>query len=428
MDSQDLATPRRGFMKTAAAGAALGGLPLIRDAQGVPKSYKLALVGCGGRGNGAMENHMEAVKFINSKLNLGIEPKVVATADFNKGNAERTGKKYGVPAEKCFGGASAYRQAIEAGPDIMLFATPTCFRPPHVEAAVKAGKHVFMEKPVAVDPPGIRRVIAAGEEAQKKGLTIVAGTQRRHSRGYNERWQAIKEGLCGRIMGGRVAWCMGKFFGEKPLNPRTPEDLVGQGRWWCWNMISGDHIVEQHVHNIDIANWYLQAHPRSARGFGGRARRVGGNMFDYFSVDFEYPNGVHIHSMCRQVGDCWNWVGEEFMYEKGGGKPQEPIPYSEYPRQGNDYVDEHIHLILNALKETTKEPINEARNVAWATAANIMGRESAYSGAEVKWSDMYEKETHPLYNLTMRPSADDFEKGGDIEMPKDGDVRIPGKA
>jgi predicted dehydrogenase len=429
METEGGGVPRRQVLKGAAtAGVALGTLPLTGlRAQGTGKKLKVALVGCGGRGSGAIENHMDAVKVINDKLSLGLEVTPVATADFSKGNAENVGKRWGVAADKCFGGPTAYQKAIEAGPDMVLFATPTCFRPVHFAAAIAAGKSVFMEKPVAVDPPGIRKVLGAYEDAKKKGLTVVAGTQRRHSHGYNERWQAIREGLFGRILGGRVSWCMGKFFGEKPINPSKPEDLIGQGKWWCWNMISGDHIVEQHVHNVDIANWYLQSHPLSARGFGFRARRVGGNMYDFFSVDFEYPNGVHIHSMCRQMGGCWDWVGEEFTYEKGGGKPKEPVPYSDLPRKNNDYVDEHVHLILSVLKEKVKEPINEAQNVAWATGANILAREAAYSGQQITWGDMFEKQGTPWHDLRRKPYAEDFETG-DIVYPKDGDIQIPGKA
>jgi len=429
METKDTgdAMPRRGFVKgAAAAGAVLGSAPLVGlKAQGSNKKLKVGLIGAGGRASGAINDHMEAVKVINDKLSWGLEVKLVAACDWEQGKAANTAKAYGCPADKCYGGADGYQKVIAAGPDIIITATPPAFRPLHFEAAIKAGKHVFFEKPVAVDPNGVRRVIAAGEEAKKKGLSVVAGTQRRHSQGYNERWQAIKEGLYGRIMGGRVSWCMGKIFGNTPINPKNPIDLAGGGRWQLWVEMSGDHIVEQHVHNIDVANWYLQSHPLSARGFGWRARRKAGNMYDFFSVDLEYPNGVHIHSMCRQVGDCWNWVGEDFTYEKGGGKPKEPAPYSDLPRKGNDYVDEHIHLLCSIVKG--KEPINEAQNVAWATGAAILARESAYSGQEIKWSDMFENKSSPWYNLKMKPQPEDFETGN-LVYPQDGDIRIPGKA
>jgi predicted dehydrogenase len=389
------------------------------------KKLKVAVIGCGGRGGGAIENHMEAVKVINEKLSLGLEVQVVATADINQGGAQGLGKKYGVPAAQCFGGFDGYKKAIDCNPDLIITAAAPAFRPVHFEYAIKAGKHVFFEKPVAVDPNGVRRVIAAGEEAKKKGLTVVAGTQRRHSRGYNERAAAIKEGLHGRIMGGRVAWNMGKIFQNNPINPKRPEDLAGGGRWQLWVEMSGDHICEQHVHNIDIANWFLNAHPVSAGGFGYRARRVAGNMYDFFSIDYEYPNGIHIHSMCRQIGGCWDWVGEEFTYEKGGGKPSQ-VMYDDMPRKGNDYVDEHIHLLLSIVKGK-EAPINEAQNVAWATGAAILGRESAYSGQRISWADMFEKDGSPWYNLKMKPQPEDFEKG-QVEFPEEGKPRIPGRA
>ncbi len=416
---------RRNFVQATGAAAATPFFVPRSFGLSAPKKLKVALIGCGGRGNGALENHMEAVKVINDQLSLGLEVQVVATADFFKRSAENAGKKYGVPANQCFDGPTAYQKAIAAGPDIILTAAPPVFRPVHFETAIKAGKHVFFEKPVAVDPPGVRRVIAAGEEAKKKGLSVVAGTQRRHSRGYNERWAAIKQGLHGRIMGGRVAWSMGKIFGNSPIKPKNPGDLAGGGRWQLWVEMSGDHICEQHVHNIDVANWFLDSHPVSAGGFGWRARRIAGNMYDFFSVDFEYPHNVHIHSMCRQVGGCWNWVGEDFTYEKGGGKP-ESVPYDGLPRKGNDYVDEHIHLLLSILGEKIKEPINEARNVAWATGAAILGREAAYSGDRISWADMYEKQGSKWYNLRLRPQPEDFETGN-LVYPKDGDIRIPGQ-
>ncbi len=418
------AVTRRGLLGASGAAAVSFSVPRHWGLN-CQKKLKAAVIGCGGRGGGAIENHMEAVKVINEKLNLGLEVQVVATADINPGSAQGLGKKYGVPPSRCFVGFDAYQKAIQAGPDLIITAAAPAFRPVHFEAAIKAGKHVFFEKPVAVDPPGVRRVIAAGEEAKKKNLTVVAGTQRRHNRGYNERAAAIREGLYGRVMGGRVAWCMGKIFSNNPINPRRPEDLAGGGRWQLWVEMSGDHIVEQHVHNIDIANWFLNAHPVSAVGFGWRARRVAGNMYDFFSVDFEYPNNIHIHSMCRQVGGCWDWVGEEFTYEKGGGRPSS-VPYDDMPRRGNDYVDEHIHFLLSILKGK-EQPINEAQNVAWATGAAILGRESAYSGQRISWADMFEKESSPWYNLKMKPQPEDFERGH-IEYPKDGGIRIPGRA
>jgi myo-inositol 2-dehydrogenase / D-chiro-inositol 1-dehydrogenase len=417
---------RRDFIKTSAlAGAVLSSAPFVM-AQSAKKTFKIALIGCGGRGNDALKNHMEAVAFLNDKHGLNIESQVVATADWFEGSARNAGKKYGVPEANCFGGADAYQKLIAAGPDIVLMATPPAFRPLHFEACIKAGKHVFFEKPVAVDPVGVRRVIAAGELAKQKGLRVVAGTQRRHEEGYNRGARELKDGARGRIMGGRVAWCMGKIFSNTPINPKGPGDLAGGGKWQLWVEMSGDHIVEQHVHNLDIANWYLDAHPVSAVAFGGRAQRVAGNMYDFFSGDLEYPNRVHIHSMCRQIGNTWGWVGEEFTYEKEkpqGYKIQTPDPYEAVGYHPNGQVSEHAHLLHAIVKE---KEINEARNVAWATASAIMIRESAYSGQKVTWKEMFEDPAQKFYNLQLRPTPEDFEKQN-VPMLKDGDIRIPGK-
>ena len=420
---------RRDFLKTSAAvaGAALGTMPLVNvHAQGSKKTLKVALIGCGGRGNGALENHLEAAKYLREKLDLGVEIEVVATADWFEGKAKWAGKRHNVPESRCFGGAKSYQKAIEVGPDIVLMGQPPAFRPLHFEAAIKAGKHVFFEKPSAVDPPGVRRVIQAGEEAKKKGLCVVAGTQRRHEQGYTQRAREIKEGAFGRIMGGRVAWNMGAIFGNTPINPKGPDQLVGP--WQLWTEMSGDHICEQHVHNLDIANWFLGAPPVSAGGFGYRVNRVAGNMYDFFSIDFEYPGGIHIHSMCRQVASCWDWVGEDFTYEKSmpnGFKLSSPDPFDPVGYPGGGYVSEHAHLLYAIIKG---KELNEAKNVAQATGAAVLGRESAYCGKRITWEEMFDNPTKnpKMYNLQLRPTAEDFETG-DVKLLKDGDIRFPGK-
>jgi len=419
---------RREFLKTSAlaTGAALGSVPLVSvGAQETKRKFKAALIGCGGRGNGAMANHLEAVQYLNEKLGWQLEVEVVATADWFEGRAKGAGERYNVPAERRFSGGDCYKKALEVGPDIVVMAQPPVFRPLHFEAAIKAGKHVFFEKPSAVDPPGVRRVIEAGELAKQKGLCVVAGTQRRHSEGYCRQAREIKEGAYGRVMAGRVAWNMGRIFTNTPVNPTGPDQLCGP--WQIWVEMSGDHICEQHVHNLDIANWFLDSHPVSAGGFGFRARRVAGNMYDFFSIDLEYPDGVHVHSMCRQVADCWNWVGESFTYEQnkpGDFELQTPDPYAEPGYHRNAYVAEHAHLLYAIVKG---QELNEARNVAWATGAAVLGRESAYTGKRITWEEMFEKpDKNPaMYNLQLKPTAEDFETDN-IPLLKDGDIRIPG--
>jgi predicted dehydrogenase len=356
---------------------------------------------------------------------------VVATADYFADRATRTGKGHGVPKERCFSGPTAYQKLLDTDIDIMLTAAPPIFRPVHFAAAIAAGKHVFMEKPVAVDAPGIRAVIAAGEEAEKKGLMVIAGTQRRHQPNYNQHHQEIVEGAWGRLMAGRVAWNMGHIFHNNPMNPSKPEDLCRGGNWQLWIEMSGDHIVEQHVHNIDVANWFIGTHPDSAGGFGFRARRKAGNMYDFFSGDVEYKvdgRSVYVHSMCRQIGGCWNWVGEQFTFEKD--KPRDfklskPVRFSEIPQVRGGHSQEHVNFLYYLMKG---KYLNEARNVAEATGTAIMIRDAAYTGQRMKWAEMYEdpKKNPRIYNKQLRPTAKDFETG-DIVYPKDGDAPRAGK-
>ncbi len=417
---------RRDFLKASAlaTGAAMGTFPVVNVlAQETKRKFKVALIGCGGRGNGALGNHIEAAQWLNETHGWGLQIEPVATGDWFEGKAKGAGKRYNVPEDKCFSGGDCYLKVLEQKPDIVVMAQPPVFRPRQFEACIEAGTHVFTEKPVGVDPPGIRQFLAAGEKAKEKGLRIAAGTQRRHSEGYNRTALEIKDGAYGRVMAGRVAWNMGKIFTNTPINPTSPDQLCGP--WQIWVEMSGDHIVEQHVHNLDIANWYIGAHPVSAGGFGFRARRVAGNMYDFFSGDVEYPGGVYVHSMCRQIGDCWNWVGEQFTYERnkpGDFEIQSKDPYAECGYHKNAYVAEHAHLLWAIVKG---EELNEAQNVAWATATAILIREAAYTGKRIKWSEMFEDPKGAYYNLQLKPTAADFETDN-VTMLKDGDIRIPG--
>ena len=419
---------RRDFMRTAvASGAAVGGLTILRaTAKGAGRVFKVGLIGCGGRGNGALNQHVEAARILNDALKLGIGIKVVATADWFKSRAERAGQRYEVPKARCFGGPLAYRKLVETDADTVLMATAPAFRPVHFAACIEAGKHVFMEKPVAVDPPGCRRVIEAGELAKKKGLMVVAGTQRRHQKGYIHTAAAIREGAFGKVLGGRVAWNMGHMFTRGNINPRNSSHLVGS--WQNWVHLSGDHICEQHVHNLDIMNWFLGTHPLNATGFGGRAQRRGGTQYDFFSIDFEFPGGVHVHSMCRQASNCWNWVGESFTAEKGrvGGRgpKQSPVP-AELPQRGGGHQQEHTNMLYYLVKG---KYLNEAKNVAWATAAAVMGRHTCYTGQRIEWRDMMDdpKRKPQLYNLRLKPTAQDYEKG-EVVLSKDNDIPVPGR-
>jgi predicted dehydrogenase len=413
-------------MRTSAVGlaAALGG-PAAFTADGfagaAKKKMKVGLLGCGGRGNGALENCMEAVKYID-----GLELQVVATADWFKQKAEKAGEKYQVPASQCFGGADGYKKLLETDADLVLTAAPPNFRPVHFEAAVKAGKHVFMEKPVAVDPPGARRIIEAGELAKKKGLGVVAGTQRRHQANYLRTQYAIERGAIGKIRGGCIWWCGGALWFRTQEPGESDADYMVRN-WVSFTEMSGDHIVEQHVHNIDVANWYIGHPPIRALGFGGRARRKTGNQFDFHSVQFDYADDLHIHSMCRQINGTYSRVSEHFIGSEGStwgdGKMEsaKTIDVPEFPDR-NAYVQEHVNLLNSILKG---EPLNEARNVAESTLTAIMGRIATYTGQMVQWSDLTENKNSQWYNLTLKPTAEDFEKG-EVVAPEDDVAPIPG--
>jgi len=413
---------RRDFMKTTAAGTAaiLAGKNIIFAAP-AKRKLKVALLGCGGRGNGALGNCMEAAKYID-----GLELEVVATADWFKQKAESAGDRYQLDPSKCFGGGNAYKKLLETNVDVVLMAPSPNFRPQHFEATIKAGKHVFMEKPVAVDPPGARKVIEAGELAKKKGLGVVAGTQRRHQANYRRTQYVVANGAIGKIVGGCIWWCGGALW-YKTKDPNESDADYMVRNWVSFTEMSGDHIVEQHVHNLDVANWYIGHPPDNALGFGGRARRKTGNQFDFHSVDYDYGDGVHIHSMCRQINGTDGGVREFFRGTDGqtmggGGLKGKEIKPPDFPDR-NAYVQEHVDLLESILKN---EPLNEARNVAESTLTAIMGRISTYTGKLVRWKDLTENTGSSWYNLTLTPTAADFETS-EVVAPPDDIVPIPGR-
>ncbi|MGQ9461534.1 MAG: Gfo/Idh/MocA family protein [Candidatus Fervidibacter sp.] len=413
---------RRQFLKAAVATGTVLSVPTILTSA-PSKTFRVALIGCGGRGMGAVRDIHEAAKI------LGVNAKVVAFGDWFRERALRAGKQYDVPPNRCFSGPTAYREVLETDAEIVLIATAPAFHPVFVEAAIRAGKHLFVEKPVAVDPPGCRRVIEAGKEAERKGLVSIAGTEMRHDWNFRLTHQAVAvEGALGRLYAGRVSFCIGHMFATKPINPKTPDDLIRT--WQNWVCLSGDHIVEQHIHNIDIANWFVGRPPVSAVGFGFRARRPAGDQYDFFSVDFDYGDGIHIHSMCRQISGCWEWVGHEFVYEKGRTngadfpKPKRsPIP-PDLPRAPSSNVQEQVDLLHHVIKG---KPVNQLQALAESTATAIMGRISAYTGKMVTWDEiMGNPNKNPeLYNLRLKPTPEDFERGT-VEIPPEQVIAVPG--
>ncbi len=415
---------RRDFIKTSATGVAavMAGKNVIFAAS-AKRRLKVALLGCGGRGTDALGNCLEAAKSID-----GLELEIVGLADWFMSRIQKAAETYNVPVSRCFDGADAYKKLLETDADVVLMATPPNFRPVHFEAAIKAGKHVFMEKPVAVDPPGGGRIIEAGELAKTKGLSVVAGTQRRHKANYLRTAYAVQHGAIGKIRGGCIWWCQGALW-HATKNPGESDADYMIRNWVSFAEMSGDHIVEQHVHNIDIANWFIGHPPIRALGFGGRARRKTGNQFDFHSVQFDYADDLHIHSMCRQINGCYNRVSEHFVGSEGstlgdGGDmdSSKSIDVPDFSGHKNPYVQEHIDLLKSILDE---KPINEARNVAESTLTGIMGRIATYTGQMVRWSDLM-NEGSQWYDLTLKPTAADFETGNVVAPPDDA-APIPGR-
>lgn len=415
---------RRSFLGTSTlAGVALASTSgLVNGAPAKNSQLKVALIGCGGRGNGALGNFHEACKI------LGLEAKLVATADAFKPKAEAAGKRFGLSADKCFGGYDAYQKAIATDCDYVLMATPPGFRPLHFNTAIEAGKHTFIEKPVAVDPVGARAVIATGEKAKAKGLAVVCGTQRRHTASYLRNKALIDAGAIGEIRGGVVQW-NGRVPWIKRRTPNESDADYMAKNWLNFTELSGDHIVEQHVHNLDVAIWFLGRTPLSALGFGGRARRETGDQFDFFSVDLDFGNDVHIHSQCRQLSGAYSRVGEMFTgatgSTTGGGKMKgKELSIPQFKLDSNNgQIQEHVDMIRSVLDD---KPLNEAKQIAESTLVAIMGRMSAYTGQLIRFSDLTENKDSPYYNYACTPSSLDFENNS-VVMPAEVPA-IPGKA
>ena len=402
-------------------------IPTMLDQAPDGPVIKAGVIGCGGRGTGA------AINFLSAGPNL----QIVALGDTFQDRIDSCKsellkqKNVEVSPDKCFVGFDAYQKVLEAGVDLVILATPPYFRPEHLAAAIQAKKHVFAEKPVAVDPVGVRSIMATAQKAKGMELSIVTGTQRRHQRDYVSTWQQVGEGSIGEIVGGNVYWNGGKLWHRDP-NAQWSEMEYMIRNWVNWIWLSGDHIVEQHVHNLDIMNWFTGTHPVKAVGFGSRIRRVTGNQYDNFSVDFTFENGIHFHSMCRQIDGCTDNVSERVQGIKGSSncrnsildlagneiwKYKYPLDKDGKPTDTvsvDPYVQEHIDLVT-AIR--TGKPINEAENTAISTMDAIMGRISAYTGKEVTYEELMNSD------LKLGPKVFAF---GPVDVDKS--IPLPGLA
>ncbi|MDH6358145.1 Gfo/Idh/MocA family oxidoreductase [Parabacteroides sp. PF5-9] len=373
-------------------------VPNLVDFANDGQELKAGIIGCGGRGSGAAFNW----------LNAGNGVTITALCDTFKDRIDtlagklKEQKGIDIPENMRFAGLDAYKQLIDSGVDVVIIATPPNFRPIHFQYATEKGKHSFLEKPICVDPVGYRMIVATARQAQAKNLCVITGTQRHHQRNYVAAYQKVMEGAIGEITGGIVYWNQNMlWFNERKPGWNDCEWMIKD--WVNWKWLSGDHIVEQHVHNIDVFTWFSGLKPVQAVGFGSRQRRITGDQYDNFSVDFTMENGIHMHSMCRQMDGTATNVSEFIQGTKGSLTTDsgnnavirdlagnEVWKYDFEAEKANfkqydPYTLEHVNWI-NHIR--SKKPIDQASETAISNMAAIMGRESAYTGAAVTWEAM----------------------------------------
>lgn len=420
-------TTRRSFLKSGSAAALATGVGLARSAHAAGSDQiRIALVGCGGRGTGA------AVNALNARPNV----KLVALADAFPERIERARKslltrfdkqRVAVPEDHQFVGLDAYRKALAAEIDMVLLCTPPGFRPVQFEAAVTAGKHVFMEKPLAVDAPGYHKIRTANELAKQKGLLVAVGHHLRHEKKHTEVIQAIHEGAIGDIQFMRAYFNTGRIW-VRPRRQEQNELQYQVNNWYHFAWLSGDHIAEQHVHDLDVCNWMINDHPVYAQSLAGRQRRDDkyyGEIFDHHAVEFTYPNDVKLFSYCRQIGGCWGSFSEHAHGDNGTVNIQghgsstirrrgkKPI----VRKRGKDgHQVEHDHLFQALLAGS---PYNEVDNTLDSTMTAILGRMASYSGQIVTWEQAVESE------LDLAPDELTWDTKPPVQPRPNGKYAIP---
>lgn len=364
---------------------------------------RVGVIGCGGRGVGAAQNCRAAAE--------GVE--IVALADLFERQVTAAKMKLALPNVASFWGFDAYQKLLATDLDLVILAAPPGFRPAHFEAAVAAGKHVFMEKPIAVDPVGCRAVIATATLAKEKRLAVVAGTQRRHQPSYIETIKRIRDGEIGELVGGQCYWNgEGIWFREKTGWLEGLSDFEWQcWNWYHWDWLSGDQIVEQHIHNIDVMNWAFGRPPVKFYGMGGRQNRgsLAGNIWDHFAVEMEYANGARVTSMCRHTPKSSGRVGERVVGTRGTSDCATSIKGEKaYKYEGvtpNPFVQEHTDLIASI---RSNSPLNEGEQVALSTLTAIGGRMSAYTGREISWNWLLNGSKLDIFPKQCSPGAGVF--------------------
>ena len=428
-------TNRRNFIKKttlATTGIISTTLPVRSFANVLDnKKLKLALVGCGGRGSGAVVNALSAddqVELVSMAdvFQDKLDSSLKAITDHFDGR-----KKIKVKEKNKFIGFNSYKKAIDEA-DVVILTTPPGFRPYHFEYAIKQNKHVFMEKPLATDPVGIRKVLEMAKIAKEKKLSVVVGLQRHYEKKYTTLHNMITQGNIGKITSGQVYWNDGGVW----VNQRQvgQSELEYQMRnWYYFNWICGDHILEQHIHNIDVANWFIGSYPKSAQGMGGRQTRTGkeyGEIFDHHYVEFNYNSGAVISSQCRHQKGCDSRIDEVFQGTKGSvelgkgvitdlrGKELYRYP-SVLGQEANPYQVEHDEFFKSI---RSNDIISDAENGAKSTLSAIMGRMATYSGKTVTWDEVLNSDHQIMPESvdwdTTPPSLPD--ENGFYSIPKPG--------
>ncbi|MDH5602309.1 MAG: Gfo/Idh/MocA family oxidoreductase [Cyclobacteriaceae bacterium] len=423
---------RRSFVKgstLAASGLMTGALGITSSAFAAGSdTLKLAVIGCGGRGTGA----------VRQALNADEGVKLVAMADAFKDRLDNCfstlsevfdKKRLAVKDDAKFTGFNAYKEAIDMA-DVVIIATPPGFRPEHFEYAVNQGKHIFAEKPMATDVPGIRRVLASAKKAKEKNLNVVVGLQRHYQHNYRELYKRLQNGEIGDIVSGQVYWNGAGVWVRKREAGQT--ELEYQMRnWYYFNWLCGDHILEQHIHNIDVANWFIGETPISAQGMGGREVRKGpdhGQIFDHHFVEFVYPSGAVISSQCRHIQGCMNRVSETFQGTKGSvyasgdgdGWMKRRDGSSIYQHDGSNdltpYQIEHNEMFASIRKGGV---ISNAEYGANSTMTAILGRMATYSGKLITWEEAMTSQK------VLVPPSSELSWNGKAPVSPDADGNYP---